>query len=396
MELLPSAEAAARLGRLQARMQESSIDAVFVQQNADLYYFSGTVQAGLLCLPASGEPVYLVQKSAARARMESPWERVVAATSLKKAEGLLADSGVRGLATVGLELDVLPAGHFLRLQALFPQTRFVDASEMIRQVRMIKSPYEVDRIRRAARFLRQAFGEIPGWAVPGATELEVAARIEGFLRQLGHQGLIRARGFNFEIGYGAISAGPSAGYPTFLPGPVGSLGLYPAVPNGASRRPLERGQTLMADIVAGFGGYVADITRTFELGRVSEEMHRAHSFLLDLMRAVEEMLKPGTLCSDIYRYAMTRVQETPYATAFMGAGDSRVRFVGHGIGLEIDELPVLAANCDVPLEAGMTIALEPKIFFPDGGVGIENTYWISDGGPQNLTDYPEEMIPVPF
>ena len=152
----------------------------------------------------------------------------------------------------------------------------------------------------------------------------------------------------------------------------------------------------MADIVAGFGGYVADMTRTFELGRVNEEMHRAHRFLRELMRAVEEMLKPGTLCSDIYREAMTRVQETPYAPAFMGVGDSRVRFVGHGLGLEIDELPVFAANHDVPLEAGMMIALEPKIFFPDGGVGIENTYWITEDGPENLTHYPEQMIPIAF
>jgi Xaa-Pro dipeptidase len=232
--------------------------------------------------------------------------------------------------------------------------------------------------------------------VPGTTELEVAARIEGFLRQLGHQGLVRARGFNFEIGYGTISVGPSAGYPTFLPGPVGSLGLCPAVPNGASRRPLQRGQTLMADIVAGCGGYVADMTRTFELGQVSEKMHRAHRFLLELMRSVEAMLKPGILCSDIYRHAMTRVQESPYGSAFMGVGDSRVRFIGHGLGLEIDELPVLAVNQDVPVEAGMTIALEPKVFFPEGGVGIENTYWITEDGPENLTVCPEEMTPIEF
>lgn len=394
MDLLPKSEVEFRLHRLQDWMQRGSVDAVFVLQNADLYYFAGTLQAGLLCLPASGDPVYLVQKSPTRARMESPWERVVPMSGMKKAPDLLAGEGVPGLRKIGLELDVLPASHYLRLLELFPRAELVDASEAIRKVRMVKSSHEVAQIRTAAEMLREAFAKIPEWARPGATELEVAASLEGFLRSRGHQGIIRARGFNFEIGYGTLVAGPSASHPTGFPGPVGFVGLYPAVPTGAGRRQLIAGQTFMADVVAGYGGYIADKTRTFAVGEVAPELHRAHDFVLDLVKGIEAVLRPGTLCSCIYQEAMDRVHESPYAPIFMGVGDSQVRFIGHGVGLELDELPVLAASFDLPLEAGMIIAVEPKIFFPDGGVGIENTYLVTEEGPEKLTLFPEEMIPI--
>jgi len=261
-------------------------------------------------------------------------------------------------------------------------------------VRMIKSPYEVSQVRRAADQLRHAFRALPGWMRPGVSELELAAKVEGLLRQLGHQGLTRMRGFNSEMGYGTISSGASASHPSCFPGPVGFVGLYPGVPSGAGERRLEPGDTLMADIAGGYGGYIADKTRTFALGDFAPDMEAAHQFTLDLLREVEALMKPGASCEEIYRHAMERIEESPYSEGFMGLGDSRVRFLGHGVGLELDELPVLAPGFDLPLEPGMVIAVEPKIFFPErGGVGIENTYLITEGGRENLTIYPEHILP---
>jgi len=395
MELLTRDEVESRLRRLRQWMAEASVDAVFAMQNVDLFYFSGTIQAGLLCLPVKGEPLYLVQKSPARARMESPWQRIVPIGSLKEAPGALSDAGICGLGRVGLELDVLPVIQFQRLQSIFPSVAFIDASEAIRKVRMIKSAHELVQIRNAALMLREAFSELPRWARPGATEIEVAGNLEGFLRSRGHQGITRARGFNFELGYGALVCGPSASYPTCFPGPLGSEGLYPAVPHGAGRRPLAAGQTVMADVVGGYGGYLADKTRTFALGDVPVELFRAHGFVLELMGEIESMIRPGTPCSQIYEHALERVRRSPYAASFMGVGDSQVRFIGHGVGLEIDELPVLAMGFDMPLEPGMVIAIEPKIFFPEGGVGIENTYLVTESGYEKLTEFPEGMIALP-
>lgn len=395
MDLLPKTEAAARVEKLQSWMQSAGIDAVFVLQNADLYYFSGTVQVGLLCLPATGEPLFLVQKSVARARLESPWEHVIPLAGLGKIPDVLAAEGVAGLRRVGLEMDVLPSSYYLRFQSLFAGVELVDVSESIRMLRMIKSHYEVDQIRAAAQMLDRAFREIPGWISPGTTELELAARLEGFLRLQGHPGITRMRGLNYEIAYGVISGGPSASYPTCFPGPVGFAGLYPAIPNGASRRKIAPGEPLMVDIVGGFGGYIADETRTFALGELPRDMRDGHDFTLMLLREMESMLKPGVPSKRLYRHVFELAKESRYSSTFMGAGENQVRFVGHGVGLELDDLPVLAAGFDVPLQEGMTIAIEPKIFFPErGGVGVENTYLITANGFENLTPSPEELITV--
>jgi len=397
MDLLPKSEAVARLAGLQRWMRDQSLDAVFIFQDADLYYFAGTVQAGMLCVPPQGEPLYLVQKSISRARMESAWQRLVPFPGFKKAPVWLQDEGLGNLRRIGIETDVLPASYYLRLRESFPQADFIEASEAIRRIRMIKSAHEIEQVRQAAVMLRTTFEQIPSWIRPGVTELELTARIEGHLRSQGHQGITRMRAFNHRIAYGTLSSGASAAYPTSFPGPVGFVGLYAAVPSGGSKRRLAAGEPIMADFVGGYGGYIADKTRIFVLGEPGREMADAHRFVLDLNREIESMLKPGVLCSSIYQHALERVKDSPYAPGFMGTADSQVRFVGHGVGLELDELPLLAGGFDVPLAAGMTIAIEPKIIFAErGGVGIENTYRVTESGFEKLTVFPEEIIAVPI
>ena len=395
MDLLPKSEAAGRVAQLQQWMQRSSLDAVFLFQNVDLYYFAGTMQSGMLCMPNSGEPLYLVQKSLSCACMESPWERLIPFLGFKKLSDWLASEAVLALHRVGIESDVLPTTYYLRLKESFPVVEFVDASEAIRTIRMIKSRHEEDQIRRAGRMLHDAFERIPQWARPGTTELQVMAQMECFLRDLDHPGIVRMRGFNNQIGFGTVSSGASASYPTPFPGPVGSAGLSPATPGGGSDHVLAYGETLTADIVGCVGGYIADITRIFTLGSAPPACVEAHRFVLELNHELESMLKPGTLCSEMYRYALERVRKSPYAQGFMGAGDGQVQFIGHGVGLELDELPVLAGGFDIPLQPGMTIAIEPKIIFAGrGGVGIENTYLITDSGFETLTEFPEEIIEI--
>jgi Xaa-Pro dipeptidase len=395
MNQLLKSELAGRVSKLQLWMQGAAVDAVFVFQNLDAFYFAGTAQSGLLCLAAAGEPLYLVQKSLSRARIESAWDRLLPFPGFKKLPGCLAGEGIGVLRRVGIETDVLPTSYFLKLQELFPGVQFVDASDAIRRIRMVKSDHEAAQVRCAGEMLRAAFDRLAEWIRPGVTELEVMAHLEGFLRSQGHPGIVRTRGFGNQIGYGTFSSGTSATYPTSFPGPVGTPGLYPAVPTGGSRCRLIPGVSLMADIVGGYGGYYVDKTRIYVIGELPHEMEAAHKFVLGLTREIESMLRPGLLCSGIYQHALQRVKDSPYAAGFMGAGDNQVRFVGHGIGLELDELPVLAGGFDIPLESGMVIAIEPKIFFPDrGGVGIENTYLVTESGYENLTPYPEEVLSI--
>jgi Xaa-Pro aminopeptidase len=395
MELTPISEVQARVEKMQARMREATLDAVFVLQNVDLFYFTGTAQSGLLCLPAEGEPVYLVQKSLPRARMESPLNRILEFPGFKKLPESLQAEGIHELRRIGIEGDVLPANYYLRLKACFPGAELLDASDAIRRIRMVKSDAEIGMIRRAAGMLREAFDGLSSWIRAGASELEVMAQLEGFLRTLGHQGIIRMRGFNCQVGFGVLSGGANAVYPSPFPGPIGSSGLYPAIPVGAGDHILAEGETLMADIVAGYGGYIADKTRTYSVGSIPRDFAAAHRFILELNREIETMLKPGVPCSSIYRRALEMVKEAGYEEGFMGIGKDQMRFIGHGVGLELDELPAIASGSDVVLEPGMTIAVEPKVFFRRrGGAGIENTYAITATGFEKLTEYPEEIREV--
>jgi len=391
MELLPRSETEDRLRRLQTWMEEASVDAVFVLQNADLYYFSGTIQRGLLCLPPRGKPVYLVNKSLSRAKSEAAWDHIVPMSRLEEAPGILEAEGIRQLRRVGLEMDVLPASQYFKLANAFAGAALVDASKAIRKIRMVKSPYEAGQIRSAAHMILQAWRELPAWIRPGITELEALAQMEHYLRVQGHQGIQRTRGFNYEVGYGAFSTGANACFPTSFPGSTGFRGLYPAISNTGSRRPLAPGEPLLVDISGGYGGYLADAARTFALGSLAPDLLEAHGLVLKVNREIESMLKPGTGCGEICERAFAMAENAP--GSFMGAGDNRLRYIGHGVGLELDEPPLLAPGSDLKLEAGMTLAIEPKIFFPErGGVGIENMYLITESGFEKLTPYREDVI----
>ncbi len=393
MELLPHSEASARVMRLQHWMRSACIDAVFILQNADLYYFSGTIQSGLLCIPCEGDPVYLVKKSFSRAKQECAWSRIVPFSSLEDAPGILQSAGIPLSGKAGLEMDVLPAALYFKLSRLFQGIEWIDAAGTIRSIRAAKSPYEIVQIRNAASMLLRAWEQLPGRLHEGATELELLAQMEYFLRLQGHQGIQRMRGFNYEIGYGAFSAGPDACMPTSFPGSTGFVGLYPAISNTGSNRRLTAGEPLLVDICGAYGGYLADAARTFALGNLPSDMREAHAWVLELNRDIEAMLKSGADCGAICDEAFEKAERSPYARTFMGIGDNRMRFVGHGVGLELDELPVLASGSKTKLGTGMILAIEPKVFFPDrGGVGIENLYLITETGFEKITQYREEII----
>jgi Xaa-Pro aminopeptidase len=198
-----------------------------------------------------------------------------------------------------------------------------------------------------------------------------------------------------ESHYGAVAFAETAAYPHAFDGPVGTRGLYPAAPMMGSRRTLARGEPVMIDVCGGYAGYIADGSRTYSLGSVSQQMRDTHQFILELNGWIEEQLRPGNIPSEIYSRILDRVGKTSFAQHFMGAGENQVRFVAHGVGLELDELPVIAPKFDSPLEPNVVLAVEPKVFYPGlGGVGTENTYVVTNRGCERLTTCPQEIYTV--
>ena len=151
----------------------------------------------------------------------------------------------------------------------------------------------------------------------------------------------------------------------------------------------------MIDICGGYAGYIADGSRTYSLGPVSQQMRETYEYIVELNTWIESQLRPGNIPSQIYQNILDRIAKTSFAAHFMGAGENQVRFVAHSVGLELDEIPVIAPKFDTPLEAGVVLAVEPKVFYPGlGGVGVENTYLVTENRCERLTQCPHEIFTV--
>lgn len=400
-DMLTSEELAGRRERLQRRMAASGLDACLITQNVGLYYWSGSMQTGYLLIPAEGEATYYVRRSLSRAQAESAVKTVPLGSLRTFAATLAADypalfrDGRRP--QLGLDLDVLPAQQYLRLQEALPQIELRDASALMRTVRSIKSAYELGRIRAAAAVAAQALDAGLARLHAGMTELELMAILEGEMRRAGHVGLMRMRGYNQEIMTGMVAAGEAAAEPSYFDGPAGGRGLTPAAPQSASRRRIRAGEPILLDIGCCIDGYTIDQTRTAVIGELDEELQRAYDIAVVILRHIESLLRPGASPEALYAEALRLAAEAGLSAHFMGYGQDQVRFLGHGIGLEIDEWPVLARGFGEPLEPGAVLAIEPKFTFPGRGVvGIENTYVITPDGYATLTASPELLYRLPL
>jgi len=391
--LTPSAEVETRIALFQRLLREQGLDGALLCHPVDIFYFSGTAQNGYLWVPSEESPILWVQRSLERARRESPLREIRPYPGLQAMGNRVA--GRKG-ARVGLEMDVLPTKDFLRLQERLVGTKFEDATALIRRVRQVKSPFELRFMRKAAALHAEVFAEIPRLIRESRTELDLSARIEFTLRCREHQGLLRLRRWNQDLYYGPVVSGTSACSPTPFDGPVGALGLYPALPQGAGRKELEPGEPILVDVVFGYNGYFVDKTRTFALGSLSEEWIEAHRLCLRIQDEAVRKLKPGRPCNEVYAEVVAAFEDTsPFWPHFMGCNDNKVHFLGHGVGLELDEWPVLAPGFEEPLRPGMTIAIEPKLFPPGkGGIGLENVYLVTDQGTEKITDFPDDLVIV--
>ena len=236
---------------------------------------------------------------------------------------------------------------------------------------------------------------VPEHLAEGMSEIELAGRIEAEARKRGHQGIVRMRLWGSEIFYGHLMAGPSAAVPSYMASPTGGAAVGPAVAQGPGFRPIQRNEPILVDYVFAHRGYLSDHARIFSIGPVADDLIEAHHAMLDIQQRVMRTARPGLESADLYHLAVDRARDLGYLSNFMGVGPKRVRFVGHGFGLELDEYPFLAEGQSLQLKEGMTVALEPKLVFPGiGVVGIENTHVVTAGGLSRLGNYDDRITVV--
>jgi Xaa-Pro dipeptidase len=389
---VPSSEIESRIRCFQELMTQEGLDGALIVQNVDLFYFSGTMQPGYLYIPNQEEPVFLSKKNRERTLEESPLNTIIALTSSKEIPALLSDRGLPFPITLGLEMDVLPANGYLQLRNIFKNSQIMDASILIRKCRMFKSPWEIENLMRSAQMMTNMVLEVRKIFRPGMTEIELAGLIEGFLRKEGHQGFTRLRGFNQEIVYGHVLSGPEGTKASYIDSPTGGVGLGPAFSQGAGLKPIRPHEPISVDSVGCYNGYFVDQTRMFSFGAPASPVKDAFQAILRIQKSIVQKAQPGVPCEQIYFWALEEAGRLGYKNQFMGTDLSRAPYIGHGVGLELDELPIIGQKFNWPLEPGMVLALEPKLFLPEYGlVGIENTYQMTEAGLSLITTAPDDF-----
>ncbi len=390
----PKSEVDTRIQAFQNTLEQLGMDGALIIHHTNLFYLSGTSQSSHLFIPRSGKPILMVRKSYERACKESPIEEIMDVKSLKMIPDILKEKGF-SLDTLGLELDVIPYNTWQFYNKIFKDSNFTDISDALKRIRTIKSEHEIDLLQRACGVLDQVFADVPAMLHEGMTEIELASLFESGMRRRGYGGCSKMRAFNQDFFMGNVTTGASGAVPSYFDGPVGGCGLTPANnPHGAGWKTIGQGEVVYIDYTCVINGYTADGARMFVIGEVSEQLRQAHAAALKIQEAIVAMIKPGVICEDVYTKSEEMAEAMGLQEHFMGIGNDRVRFIGHGVGLELDEYPIFAKGVKMPLTMGMTFALEPKFVFPEGAIGIENTYVLRADGAHVLTHAPEEIIGV--
>ena len=383
--LHPRSEVDCRIKELQSRMD--GMDGALLFQAVDMCYFSGTAQDGLVYIPKDGEPVVMMKRSLERAQEESPLE----VRQLRNMKNLKSDLGIPDNATIGLEMDVLPCSFYFRVAKALGSAAFVDVAEKIKHIRSVKSEFELGLVREAARILEAGFSSLPDCVKEGMTEVDLICRLESAMRSMGHQGALRFRRFNSVVPLGHVMSGPEAAFPSFLASPTGGRGTSLVFPQGAGFRKIKRNEPIFVDSVGIYNGYIADATRIFSLGRLEAQLLEAYNAACQIEETIARALVAGKTGRELFELSEAEGERLGYKDFLGGPNGRKCGFVGHGVGLELDEYPVLG-----PLDHGilenMAIAVEPKMIYPEKGVlGIEDTFLTTSGGVERLTNMPREI-----
>jgi Xaa-Pro dipeptidase len=392
---VPFSEIDMRLKRFRAIMDAQNpgweLAAIFSKIN--LYYLTGTMQEGMLLIPRNDEAVLWIRRSFERAVIESLFPVIKPMDSFRDA----AVEFITVPSAVYIETEFIPVAFLSRFQKHFPFRDALSLDIQIAAVRAVKSDYELDLMRKSGELHRIILEErLPGMLYEGMSEVDLAGALYTRMLHEGHHGVARFGMLDTEVVLGHIAFGESSIYPTSFNGPGGNYGMGPAVPLiGNRKRKLAKGDLVFIDIGFGIEGYHTDKTLTYIYGKEPDEsLLQEHNRCVDIQNRLAEQLKPGAIPSVLYDNMINSLSPA-FLKNFMGFGNRQAKFLGHGIGLVIDETPVIAKGFDSPLEENMVLALEPKKGIENVGmVGIENTFIVTPHGGQCITGHSKGLVPV--
>lgn len=384
-ELLP--ELQLRWSKIQDQMRTEGVDGCLLSDSVNLFYAAGRVFNGYAYIPSVGEPYFFVRRPLGLS--------VGRVCYIRKPEDIpakLTELGLPAPAVFALEADSLSYNEYVRLAALFPEARKSNATVLTRKVRAIKTPYEIERMRESGRKHAAVYAHVEAVFHEGMTDDEMSIELEYIARKLGNLGIYRIFGTSMEIFMGSVLAGDNADNPSPYDFSMGGAGMDASLPVGANGTMLRPGMTLMIDMGGNFTGYQTDMTRVFSVHELKSKLAlEAHRLSIDIQEAIRKVARPGVAVKELYEMAHDMVKQHQLEKYFMGH-KQKAGFIGHGVGIEINEIPVIAPRSSDVLQEGMTFALEPKFVIPGvGAVGIENTFLVKADGLEQLTNFDEEI-----
>lgn len=381
--LLQPEEQALRLAKVRGIMNEKKIDALLISDNANKYYLTGRVFSGYIYLPLKGEPIYFVKRP-----VTMKGNGVV---SIRKPEQIAESIGMLPPATIGLELATASYSKVERLRRIFPQSELEDASMVMSAARAVKTAEELEKIRISGIKQDHVYRKIPTLYTEGMTDVELQVEIERESRLEGCLGQFRINGDDMELYMGNILVGDNADVPTPYDFAMGGEGMDPSLPVGCNGTIIRPGNSVMVDVNGNYTGYMTDMTRTYYVEEIGDLARKAHECSIAICQRLSELGRPGVEAKSLYEEAEKMAREAGLHEYFMGHRQ-KAGFVGHGVGIEINELPVIAPRSRDILQENNVIALEPKFVIPKtGAVGIENTYVVTPDGLKPLTNTPEGL-----
>jgi len=375
-----------RLQSLAQRLSESGVDAAVVLLSRDIYYFTGTAQPCILLVTPSD--YFLFVRRALDFVVAETWidpAKIIDGGNFKDVLLKLNEIGVHG-GRLGLEMDILPVELFFKIMGIFSGFDPVDISGHIMTQRMSKDAEEIGFIKTACEIMKKGHDRVLTVLREGMTELELAAEVEYAHRRGGHEGVLSMRNFDFYISRGPLASGENLFRVSGFSNTVTGVGLSPAVPAGPSSRVIKNGDLVIVDIPTCHRGYHCDETRTFVLGRARPEVAELFKALREISDRVIDSLGDGIRCGEVFETARSCAQELGVEEYFLGLAPRKGNFIGHGIGLDANEAPVLFARSDFVLRRNFVVTVEIHLTHPrHGAVKLEDMVLIRDRGAEVLS-----------
>lgn len=376
-----------RWNKIQQNMSDVHADGLLICDNVNLYYVSGRIFRGYCYIPVKREPIFFVRRP-----LGLNGTQVVYIRKPEEIGEYLQKNGIAFPDKLLLESDSISYSDYKRYETIFIPKEVLNGTALLRRCRSIKTPYEIDLIRRSGELHAKTYETIPSLYRKGMTDVEFSIELEHECRKLGSLGIFRIFGQSMEIFMGSVLAGDNADTPSPYDFAMGGAGLDVSLPVGCNGTVLTEGMSLMVDMGGNFTGYMTDMTRTYAIGSVQELALKAHETSIAIHQAIAAKARPGVAAKDLYELAAEMANHAGLSDYFMGHRQ-KAGFIGHGVGIEINEAPVLAPRSRDILAEGMVFALEPKFVIPGtGALGIENTYAVTADGVEKLTVCKEELI----